>query len=123
MNGVVVAGTASGVGKTVASLAICRALAQAGRTVQPAKAGPDFIDPSHHAAATGRPSRTLDPWLQGEAGMRRNYWRGTGDVCVVEGMMGMYDGDTSTAAVAAALDLPVILVVDASAGMQSVATG
>ncbi len=121
MRGVVLAGTASGVGKTVATLAVCRALERAGRAVQPAKAGPDFIDPSHHAALVGRPSRTLDPWLSGEAGMRRNYARGDGDVCVVEGMMGLYDGDVSTARVAAALDLPVVLVVDASAGMESVA--
>ncbi|TKX75645.1 cobyrinic acid a,c-diamide synthase [Halorubrum sp. GN11_10-6_MGM] len=121
MNGVVLAGTASGVGKTVATLATLRAVEAAGRSVQPAKAGPDFIDPSHHAAVADRPSRTLDPWLQGEGGLRRNYARGEGDVCVVEGMMGLYDGSAaSTAGVAAALDLPVVLVVDASAGMESV---
>jgi cobyrinic acid a,c-diamide synthase len=131
VNGLVVAGTASGVGKTVTTLALCRALQREGRTVQPAKAGPDFVDPSHHTAATWRASRTLDPWLQGAAGLRENYARGEGDVCVVEGMMGLYDGasgsgdsverDTSTARVAALLDLPVVLVVDASAGMESVA--
>ncbi|WP_224447698.1 cobyrinic acid a,c-diamide synthase [Haloprofundus salilacus] len=121
MNGVVIAGVASGVGKTVATLAVCRALQRTGRVVQPAKAGPDFIDPSHHEAATWRASRTLDPWLEGESGMRRNYARGSGDVCVVEGMMGLYDGETSTARVAEALSLPVVLVVDASAGMESVA--
>jgi cobyrinic acid a,c-diamide synthase len=120
--GVVLAGTASGVGKTVATLAAVRALETAGHEVGPAKAGPDFVDPSHHAVVAGRPSRTLDPWLQGEAGLRRNYARGAGDVCLVEGMMGLYDGDTtSTAGVAAALDLPVVLVVDASAGVESVA--
>lgn len=121
MKGFVLAGTASGVGKTVATLAVCRALERAGHAVQPAKAGPDFIDPSHHAAVVGRPSRTLDPWLEGEDGMRRTYARGAGDVCVVEGMMGLYDGDTSTARIASLLDLPVVLVVDASAGMESVA--
>ncbi|WP_144799810.1 cobyrinic acid a,c-diamide synthase [Halorubrum depositum] len=122
MKGVVLGGVASGVGKTVATLASVRALERAGRTVQPAKAGPDFIDPSHHERVAGRPSRTLDLWLQGEDGLRRNYARGEGDVCVVEGVMGLYDGDkSSTAAVAEALDLPVALVVDASAGMESVA--
>ncbi len=122
MKGVVLAGTASGVGKTVATLAAIRALENAGRSVQPAKAGPDFIDPSHHERVADRPSRTLDRWLQGEDGLRRNYARGEGDVCVVEGVMGLYDGDgSSTAAVAEALDLPVVLVVDASAGMESVA--
>ncbi|WP_096393974.1 cobyrinic acid a,c-diamide synthase [Halorubrum trapanicum] len=122
MRGLVLAGTASGVGKTVATLATLRAIEGTGRTVQPAKAGPDFIDPSHHAVVADRPSRTLDPWLQGTEGLRRNYARGDGDVCVVEGMMGLYDGGAaSTAGVAAALDLPVVLVADASAGMESVA--
>jgi len=122
MNGFVLGGTRSGVGKTVATLAVLHALDDAGRAVQPAKAGPDFIDPSHHERVAGRPSRTLDCWLQGEDGLRRNYHRGEGDVCVVEGVMGLYDGDaSSTAAVAEALDLPVVLVVDANAGMESVA--
>jgi cobyrinic acid a,c-diamide synthase len=121
VKGIVLAGTASGVGKTVATLAVCRALRAAGRDPQPAKTGPDFIDPSHHAAVCERPSRSLDPWLAGAEGCRRNYWRGSGDVCVVEGMMGLYDGTHSTARVAETLGLPVVLVVDAAAGMESVA--
>ena len=122
MNGVVLAGTKSGVGKTVATLATIRALGDAGHEVQPAKAGPDFIDPSHHAVVADCPSRTLDCWLEGTDGLRRNYHRGSGDVCLVEGVMGLYDGDcSSTAMVADALDLPVVLVVDAKAGMESVA--
>ena len=138
MDGLVLGGTASSVGKTVATLAVSRALADAGVTPVAAKAGPDYIDPSHHAAALGRPSRTLDTWMQGVDGVRRNLYRATaaeedvvdrGDdggadadtVAVVEGMMGLYDGTaTSTAATAAALDVPVVLVVDATAGMQSV---
>lgn len=122
MKGVVIGGTRSGVGKTVATLAIVRALQAREHTVQPAKAGPDFIDPSHHERVAGRPSRTLDRWLQGEDGLRRNYYRGDGDVCIVEGVMGVYDGDgSSTAMVAESLDLPIVLVVDAKAGMESVA--
>ena len=121
MRGFVLAGTASGVGKTVASLAVLEGLRRAGYDPQPTKAGPDFIDPSHHAVVCDRPSRSLDPWLSGEDGCRRNYWRGSGDVCVVEGMMGLYDGTNSTAYVAETLDVPVVLVVDAKAGMESVA--
>ncbi len=121
MRGVVLGGTASGVGKTVATLATLRTLETAGYDPQPAKAGPDFIDPSHHEAVAGKPSRSLDPWLSGDEGVRRNYDRGDGDVCVVEGMMGLYDGSVaSTANVAEVLNIPVVLVVDASAGMQSV---
>lgn len=122
MKGFVLGGTSSGVGKTVAALATMQALQNAGLTVQPAKAGPDFIDPSHHSTVATSPSRTLDVWMEGEDGVRRNYYRGTGDICVVEGVMGVYDGDaSSTAMVAEALDLPVVLVVDAKAGMESVA--
>jgi cobyrinic acid a,c-diamide synthase len=122
MNGVVLGGTHSGVGKTIATLAVLRALDDAGYRTQPAKAGPDFIDPSHHTQVAGRPSHTLDTWLQNTEGLRRNYYRGEGDVCVVEGVMGLYDGDgSSTAMVAEALSLPVVLVVDANAGMESVA--
>ncbi|WP_158853343.1 cobyrinic acid a,c-diamide synthase [Halorhabdus sp. CUG00001] len=122
MTGLVVGGTASSVGKTVATLAIIRAFQREGLTVQPAKAGPDFIDPSHHETVVDRPSRTLDTWLEGREGLRRNYHRGEGDVCVIEGVMGVYDGHrSSTADVADALDLPVVLVVDASAGAESVA--
>lgn len=122
MKGVVLGGTASGVGKTVATLATIKALEDAGKSVQPAKAGPDFIDTSHHSIVTDTPSRTLDVWMQGEDGVRRNYHRGSGDIAVIEGVMGLYDGDaSSTAHVAETLDLPVILVVDAKAGMESVA--
>jgi cobyrinic acid a,c-diamide synthase len=121
MKGVVLGGTASGVGKTVATLATVQALADAGYDPQPAKAGPDFIDPSHHEAIAGKPSRSLDPWLAGEEGTLRTYHHGEGDICVVEGMMGLYDGSkVSTASVAELLGLPVVLVVDAKAGMQSV---
>jgi cobyrinic acid a,c-diamide synthase len=122
MRGVVLGGTSSGVGKTVATLAVCRALADDGVDVRAGKAGPDFIDPSHHRAVTGHPSRTLDPWLEGEAGVRRNFHRDDADYRVVEGVMGLYDGTvSSTADVAAVLDVPVVLVVDAAAGMESVA--
>ncbi|MFB6361459.1 MAG: AAA family ATPase, partial [Halobacteriales archaeon] len=122
MRGVVLAGTASGVGKTVTTLAVIRAVQAEGYDVQPAKAGPDFIDPTHHRQVADKPSRTLDVWLEGVEGTRRNYHRGTGDLCVVEGVMGLYDGEkSSTAMVAEALELPVVLVVDAAAGMESVA--
>jgi len=127
MKGFVVGGTRSGVGKTVASLVVLRALEDAGHEVRAAKAGPDFIDPSHHERVVGHPSRTLDTWMQGREGVRRNYYRGAAgpgndEICVVEGVMGLYDGDaSSTAMVAETLDLPVVLVVDAKAGMESVA--
>lgn len=122
MDGLIIGGTASGVGKTIATLSVIAGLQQHGLTVQPAKCGPDFIDPTHHATLTEAPSRTLDTWMQGSQGTRRNYYRGTGDICVIEGVMGMYDGDvSSTASIAEVLDVPIVLVVEATASMESVA--
>ena len=105
------------------------ALAASGLRVASAKVGPDFIDPSYHALATGRPGRSLDVFLAGEDVVRRQAARATrdADVLVVEGVMGLFDGagepgvDGSTAAVSRLLDAPVVLVVDASAMSDSVA--
>ena len=105
------------------------ALAASGLRVASAKVGPDFIDPSYHALATGRPGRSLDVFLAGEDVVRRQAARATrvADVLVVEGVMGLFDGagepgiDGSTAAVSRLLDAPVVLVVDASAMSGSVA--
>ncbi|MFB6214759.1 MAG: cobyrinic acid a,c-diamide synthase, partial [Candidatus Bipolaricaulia bacterium] len=122
MKGIIIAGTRSGVGKTVATLVVLRALENLGEEPQPAKIGPDFIDPTHHRVLTEKPSRTLDLWLEGREGLVGNYYRGEGSICVAEGVMGLYDGNqSSTAKVAEFLGIPVVLVVDGSAGMESVA--
>ncbi|MGH8886161.1 MAG: cobyrinate a,c-diamide synthase [Egibacteraceae bacterium] len=125
----VVAGTSSGVGKTTVATGLMAALAGRGLTVAGFKVGPDFIDPSYHALATGRPARNLDAFLCGPDLVAPLFAHGaTGaDVAVVEGVMGLFDGVTargelaSTAHVAKLLDAPVILVVDASAMARSVA--
>ncbi|BAS29326.1 cobyrinate a,c-diamide synthase [Limnochorda pilosa] len=125
----VVAGTHSGVGKTTVAVGLMAALARRGLAVQGFKVGPDFIDPSYHRAATGRPVWNLDTWMAGEAGVRRAFDRATfgASVAVVEGVMGLYDGAGptddrgSTAAVARLLDAPVLLVLDGSALARSAA--
>jgi cobyrinic acid a,c-diamide synthase len=114
MPGFVIAGTHSGSGKTTVTLGIMAALSKKGYSVQPFKAGPDFIDSGLHKLATGRVSRNLDLWMCGEEYVRSCYTQNGSntDISVVEGVMGLYDGDRSTAHLAAVLRLPVILVVD-----------
>ena len=125
----VIAGTHSGVGKTTATLSILAALRARGRQVQPFKAGPDFIDPSHHREATGRPSRNLDGWMLG-AEVNRSIFARTAadaDISIIEGMMGLFDSSSpvndigSTAELAKQLEAPVVLVVDGSAMARSAA--
>ena len=124
----VVAGTHSGVGKTTVASGLMAALASEGYRVAPFKVGPDFIDPSYHALATGRPGRNLDAYLCGEALIGPLFAHGArdADIAVVEGVMGLFDGKgggdlASTAHVAKLLDAPVVLVVDAQAMSRSAA--
>ncbi|MEW5773541.1 MAG: cobyrinate a,c-diamide synthase [Thermodesulfobacteriota bacterium] len=125
----VIAGTHSGCGKTLVSLAVMAALRARGLAVAPFKVGPDFIDPTLHAAVCGRASHNLDPWMCGpEAarGILLRHARGC-QAAVVEGVMGLFDGvsgasdEGSTAALAKLLGLPVALVLDARSKARSAA--
>ena len=113
--GLVIAGTHSGCGKTTVTLGILAALKKKGLRVQSFKAGPDFIDSGLHRLITGRHSRNLDLWMCGEDYVSNCFYRHSmdADISVVEGVMGLYDGEFSTARLSSVLNLPVILVVDA----------
>ncbi|HEV2728310.1 MAG TPA: cobyrinate a,c-diamide synthase, partial [Solirubrobacterales bacterium] len=116
-------------GKTTVASGLMAALARKGLRVAPFKVGPDFIDPSYHALAAGRPGRNLDAFLSGPELVPPLFARGASgaDVAVVEGVMGLFDGKSgageyaSTAHVAKLLGAPVMLVVDASAVARSAA--
>jgi len=116
------------VGKTSVATGIMAALRSRGLKVGAAKVGPDFIDAGYHALATGRPPRNLDAWICGPELMGPLAGRASDgtDVLVIEGVMGLFDDSidppsASTAALAVALQAPVVLVVDASAMSGSVA--
>jgi cobyrinic acid a,c-diamide synthase len=134
----VIGGTRSGDGKTTVATGLMAALAARGLRVSAHKVGPDYIDPSYHAAATGAPGRNLDPWLTGEDLIAPLFLHGAGagtsaggggtaDVSVIEGVMGLFDGVTgrgdlaSTAHVARLLRAPVVLVVTATGAARSIA--
>ena len=117
----VIAGTGSGVGKTSITLGLARALVEQGLRVQPFKVGPDFLDPSYLAAASGRVCYNLDGWMTSRAYVRQLFARATADadIALIEGVMGLFDGaspsslEGSTAEIALWLDAPVLLVVNA----------
>ncbi|MBU4263393.1 MAG: cobyrinate a,c-diamide synthase [Proteobacteria bacterium] len=121
--GLVLAAPASDSGKTLVSLGLGAALVSRGQSVQYFKCGPDFIDPSLHRQVSGRVSRNLDLRMCGASFVRDSFARhGDADFVIVEGVMGLFDGgETSTAALARALNLPVVLVVDGAACGESIA--
>ncbi|WP_263382084.1 cobyrinate a,c-diamide synthase [Granulicella arctica] len=129
MKGLLIAGTASGVGKTTVVLALLAAIVKRGQVVQAFKGGPDFLDTGHHARISGRAARNLDTWMLTEEANRTLFREATSDVdaVVVEGMMGLFDGKSgisetgSSAEIAKLLKLPVVLVLDAAKSARSIA--
>ncbi|MBB3975147.1 cobyrinic acid a,c-diamide synthase [Rhizobium azooxidifex] len=127
MSGLMIAAPASGSGKTTVTLGLLRALSDAGVALSPGKAGPDYIDPAFHAAASRSVCLNYDPWamrpelLVDNAAVQQ---RG-GRLLLIEAMMGLFDGaadgNGSPADLAAMLGLPVVLVVDCSRLSHSVA--
>ena len=125
---IVLAGTASGVGKTSITCAIIYSLRRRGLSVQPFKVGPDYIDPAYLSAASSNQARNLDAWLMGEDQLLASFVANSGsDVSVIEGVMGYYDGFggdsnyASTCHVAALTKSPTLLVLDAARSARSVA--
>lgn len=129
MKALMVASPATGSGKTTVTLTLMAALRKRGLTVQGFKCGPDFIDPAHHTHVTGRSSRNLDSWML-NAEANRTIFDGASrdaDITVVEAMMGLFDGVSgsneqgSSAEIAKQLNIPVVLVIDASTAARSIA--
>lgn len=121
------AAPASGSGKTSIAMGLMKLFADKGYQVQPFKCGPDYIDTKFHGLATGKPSINLDTFMASDTHLKELYARysHTADMCIVEGMMGMYDGyerdKGSSADIARLLDIPVVLVIDARSCAYSVA--
>ncbi|MDF9391519.1 MULTISPECIES: cobyrinate a,c-diamide synthase [Methylococcus] len=110
-----VAGSASGQGKTTLTAALARRHVRQGRRVRVFKVGPDFLDPMLLAAASGQPVYQLDLWLVGEAQCRRLLFEAAqaADLILIEGVMGLFDGTPSAADLAQTFGIPVLAVIDA----------
>ncbi len=126
-NGLIVAAVSSGSGKTTITNGLLRAFSRRGLKAMPFKVGPDFIDTQFHRVASGRDSINLDIYMSGENHVRNlvNRYSVDADVCVVEGVMGLFDGydcrKGSAAHVAEITGFPVVLVIDASSSAYSLA--
>jgi cobyrinic acid a,c-diamide synthase len=122
-----IAAPKSNSGKTLLTLGMLHALMNRGLKVQPFKCGPDYIDPMHHTQVVGFSSYNLDLWMASKEHVQQLYHKQSemADVSIVEGVMGLFDGATkdegSSAAIARALNLPVVLVVDAASVAYSIA--
>lgn len=112
-----IAAPASGQGKTTVTAALARLHARQGRRVRVFKCGPDFLDPFWHTLASGAPVHQLDLWMTGEADCRARLAQAAqeADLIIVEGVMGLYDGQPSAADLAQHFGLPILAVVDAGA--------
>jgi cobyrinic acid a,c-diamide synthase len=125
----VIAGEASGVGKTTTVLALAAALRARGLRVAAFKCGPDYLDPTYHARATGSTSHNLDGWMMGKDAVLATFARASrgADVALIEGVMGLYDGaspdgeEGSAAEIAKWLQAPVVAVVDAGGMARTIA--
>jgi len=128
--GLIIAAPQSGAGKTTATLALVAALTRRGVKVSVAKAGPDYIDPAFHAAASASAAVNLDSWAMPQALLDILAARAAdrADIFVIEGVMGLFDGAAAsagrrgaTADLATHFDLPVVLVLDVARQAQSAA--
>lgn len=115
-------------GKTTVSIGLCAAFKQSGKTVQPFKKGPDFIDPLWLSSASGRDCYNLDYFMLGDKGIMESFGENApgADISIIEGNMGFYDGmetdgKGSTAELSRLLEAPVILVIDSRKMTRSIA--
>jgi cobyrinic acid a,c-diamide synthase len=120
-----IAAPTSGSGKTTIARGLMALLTRKGYKVQPFKCGPDYIDTKFHEAVCGRPSINLDTFMATPEHVRQLFahYGEDADVCIVEGMMGLFDGydrdKGSSAEIASTLGIPVVLVVDAKSAAYS----
>lgn len=116
-----VSAPASGQGKTTITAALARLHRNQGCRVHVFKTGPDFLDPMILEQASGNPVYQLDLWMGGQSHCQQllHQAASTADLILIEGVMGLFDGEPSSADIAAAFGIPVLAVIDATAMAQT----
>lgn len=131
---ILVSGTGSGTGKTTLTIALTKALQAKGLKVSVFKCGPDYLDPGYHSFVTGKTCQNLDGWLMGKGSVISSFISASqgSDISIIEGVMGLFDGHSpnseagSTAEIAKWLQVPTIVMIDASgmaATFSAIASG
>jgi len=123
-----VAGLSGDSGKTIASLSLLTALRQKGLAIAVFKKGPDYIDAAWLTRFAGSEARNLDTYLAGRDKVRRTFTAAArrADFALIEGNRGIFDGKDvegthSTAELAKLLEVPVVLVVNATKATRTLA--
>ena len=114
---------ASGQGKTTITAALARMLRRQGKVVRVFKTGPDYLDPQILEQASGQPVEQIDLWMAGEAWCQNKFYEAAkvADLILIEGAMGMFDGEPSSADLAARFGVPVAVVMDVKGMAQTAA--
>lgn len=118
-----IAAPSSGQGKTTVTAALARFYARQGKDVRVFKTGPDYLDPQILAQASGKPVEQLDMWMAGEAYCQQKFYEAAceADLILVEGAMGLFDGEPSSADLAARFNIPIALLMDVKGMAQTAA--
>lgn len=114
---------ASGQGKTTISAGIARLLKRQGKVVRVFKTGPDYLDPQILAQASDQQVEPLDMWMAGQDWCRHKLYQAAqeADLILIEGAMGMFDGEPSSADLAAYFKIPIVIIMDVKGMAQTAA--
>ncbi|MFD2230075.1 cobyrinate a,c-diamide synthase [Alkalimarinus sediminis] len=117
-----ISATASGQGKTTITAGLARYHRNQGRKVRVFKTGPDYLDPLILEQAAGSPAEQLDLWMVGKKRCRHFLYQAAqeADLILIEGVMGLYDGDPSGADLAEYFGIPVVAIISAPTMAQTV---
>ena len=118
-----IAAPASGQGKTTVTAALARLLTRQGKVVRVFKTGPDYLDPQILQQASAQPVEQLDMWMAGEQYCQQKFYEAAkvADLILVEGAMGIFDGEPSSADLAARFNIPIAIVMDVKGMAQTAA--